>query len=120
MRQSSVSIFWIVSAILVTSLACAPNKGTVSVTNKSSEMITRAIVVICGQTLEISNLDPSKTKSMSYRIECEGHYSVNVEFRSGRHLEKNVGYVTSGFDMHHEIVVLDADILSSGGVTEQR
>lgn len=78
------------------------------------------MIAVSGQKLEFTNLNPSEVHNATYWITQEGDYAVEVEFQSGKRLKKNVGYITRGINMHHELVVTDSDIEVSGGVGDRR
>lgn len=106
-KLGSISVL-VLGAALCT--ACSRNSGTISVVNKSAEPIARVVVMVCAQKLELINVGVSEAAQATYRITCEGHYSIQVEFQSGRRLQKDIGYVTGGFNFRDEIVVTAFDI----------
>jgi len=79
-------------------IAYTNSKGSFSLVNKTKEPIARASVTICGQTIELKDIQPNTSAVGSY------------EFLSGKTLQKETGYVTNGVDFQHEIVVADSDI----------
>ena len=86
-------------------------KETSLLVNKAKEPIARASVAICGQTIEMKDIQPNTSAAGSYEVKCESHYTIQVEFQSGNTLRKETGYVTNGVDFQHdEIVVTDSDI----------
>jgi len=91
-------------------ISCAVNKGSFVLINHAKEPIERAIVVVCGQTVELKDIKPTKSASGSYMVTSDSHYDIRVVFLSGRELEKGIGYVTNGMDFHHEFVVTDTNI----------
>jgi hypothetical protein len=78
--------------------------------NKADEPIVRATVAICGQTIELKDIQPGESVSGSYDVTSDSHYTIEIEFQSGKHLRKETGYVTSGMDFQHEITVTGSDI----------
>jgi hypothetical protein len=95
-------------------VSCAENHGVLTLANKASEPITRASVLVCGQTLDFSSLAISGSESRNFRTSCEGDYQIEVEFQSGRNLKKTVGYVTSGFnEMRATLLITDGDVTIS-------
>jgi hypothetical protein len=91
-------------------VSCGSNIGTVSLVNKADEPISRATLdTSWGEKVEVANLDPSKTATMTYRVR-EGEYRVEVVFRSGKRLTKETVYLTPGFDYQDEIAVTGSDI----------
>lgn len=108
MVSISAALFCILAA------SCAPYKGEFLIINEANETIKRAIVSVCGQTIELKGLQPTQKAFGLYDVKSDSHYAVTVEFESGRKLQKDVGYVTSGLDFHDKIVVTDKDILIVG------
>jgi hypothetical protein len=96
---------------LVLTASCTRNVGRVSIVNKSTETISRATLVFSwGERIDVSDLAPSHTATLTYRVR-EGDFRVEVVFRSGKRLTTNVvAYVTTGVDFLDEITVTDTDI----------
>ncbi len=111
MRKSVVSLISIGATLISLAMAsCTPNKGDFLLTNKSNETITRAVVSVCNQTIELNSIQPNKSVSGFFEVRSDSHYDVTVEYESGRKFHKKVGYVTNGFDFRDEVVVTDTDI----------
>jgi transcription elongation factor Elf1 len=91
-------------------ISCTNSKGSFSLVNKTKEPIARASVAICGQTIELKDIQPNTSAVGSYEVKFDSHYTIQVEFQSGKTLQKEMGYVTNGVDFQHEIVVADSDI----------
>ena len=108
MRHSRYCIGVIVAGLFATS--CTTGRGNFSLVNGSKEPIVHAIVTICGQTIELRNIDPGNSVTGSYDVKSDSHYTIEVEFRSGKKLRKETGYVTNGMDFQHEISVTGSDI----------
>jgi len=85
-------------------------QGYFFLVNKATEPIAHASVVICGQTIELKDISPSKGAGGSYKVTSDSHYTIQVEFKSGKRLKKETGYVTNGMDFQDEITVTDSDI----------
>lgn len=100
---ASIGIIFLLSS-------CVQNKGNFLLVNKASEPITIGLVTVCGQTILFKNIQPSKSVSGSYEVKSDSHYDIKIEFKSGKKLGKEIGYVTNGFDFSHEIIVTDIDI----------
>ena len=97
-------------SVILFMVSCAANKGSFLLINKAQELIARASVTVCGQTIELKDIQPTKSAPGSYKVKSDSHYDVRGEFQSGKKLQKAIGYVTNGLDFHHEIVVTDTDI----------
>ena len=95
--------------------SCASNDGEFTLVNRASEGISRASVKICGQTFDLTELLPGRSVSRSYRVKGGCHFTIEVQFQSGRKLnEDNLGYVTSGANFKDEFTVTDSQIVMSG------
>jgi hypothetical protein len=111
MQRNIAGGFWWTALALVGCLSgCGPSTGTVSVTNKSNEVISRSTLGACGRMFEIVNLPPAETRIFTYPVNCEGEFSIQVEFKSGRSFQTHDGYITNGVDMRHDISVTDSGI----------
>ncbi len=67
-------------------------------------------MLVCGQTIELQGIQPTKSASGFYEVTADSHYDVKVEFQPGARLQKEIGYVTNGHDFHDEVIVTDGDI----------
>ena len=108
MRVSIIAISAAFSVLVMAS--CVANKGSFLLINKAKEPIARALVTVCGQTIELRDIQPTQSAPGSYEVKLDSHYDVKIEFQSGKKLQKGVGYVTTGFDFQDEITVTDTDI----------
>ena len=99
--------------VIITALfvGCTPNRGSFSLINKAGEPITYASVTICGQKIELTDLLPNEIASGAYEVTSDSHYSIAVQFQSGKALQQEIGYVTNGMDFHHEITITNSTIL---------
>jgi hypothetical protein len=109
MSQSGTAVIAVLVASLL-SVSCGRNTGTVSLVNNADEPISRATLNMSwGEKVEVTNLDPSKTATVNYRVR-EGDFRVEVVFRSRKRLETDTFYVTSGFDFEDQITVTSSGI----------
>lgn len=108
MKNLIIAIYTAFLVFIITS--CASNKGSFLLSNRAKEPISRSIVTVCGQTIELKNIQPTKSVLGFYGVTSDSHYEIGIEFQSGKRLRKEMGYVTNGFDFYHEIIVTDTDI----------
>lgn len=106
-----------IAFVVIVMTSCVAYKGSFLLINRAKEPIARALVTICEQTIELKDIQPTKSASGSYDVKSDSHYDVMVEFRSGIKLQKRDGYVTNGFDFKDEITVTDIDINVTKSVT---
>jgi hypothetical protein len=62
-----------------------------------------------GGKVELADLDPKKTATMSYRVR-EGDFRVEVVFRSEKRLSGDAFYVTPGFNYKDQVTVTGSEI----------
>lgn len=103
---SAISVAFAVFAMT----SCVANKGNFLLINKTIEPISQALVTVCGQTIELRDVQPGKSAAGSYEVKSDSHYNVRIKFQSGKQLQKGVGYVTNGLDFDHKIVITDTNI----------
>ena len=108
MRHSVLGVAATIAALFLTS--CTTNQGNFTLVNKAKEPIAHASVIICGQTIELKDIQPNKSAAGSYEVKSDSHYTIQIKFQSGKKLKKETGYVTNGMDFQDEITVTDSDI----------
>ena len=80
--------------------------GQVLILNAASESIKNGQLEVCGQKFLFGEIEPGKSKAFQYKVRSDSQYKVEVEFNSGKKLEKEVGAVTNGLDFQ-DILTLD-------------
>lgn len=90
--------------------SCTDNTGYFLIVNNANEPITQGVVLICGQTIKLNDILPTKSAPGSYKVRFDSHYDIRIEFQSGKKLGKELGYVTNGLDYQHKIIVTNTDI----------
>lgn len=109
MRLSIRAIVCLLVSVFVLS-SCQANNGSFLLINKARDTITLGLVTVCGQTIELKDIGPNKSASGVFKVKTDSHYDVKIKFLSGKKITKELGYVTTGFDFHDELVVTDMDI----------
>jgi hypothetical protein len=84
--------------------------ATFELVNDSSDTIARALVTVTGREIELRDISPSRREAGVLDGCTEGRYDVVIEFRSGRTLTAEGGYVTTALDAHADITVTDYTI----------
>lgn len=90
--------------------SCNKYDGKITLQNKAQESIGTATITICGQTMRMKDILPGKSATGSYEVKSDSSYAVTVEFKSGKKISSEVGYVTNGMDFNDEIAVTDSSI----------
>lgn len=80
--------------------------GQVLILNAASEPIKNGQLEVCGQKFMFGEIEPGKSKAIQYKVRSDSQYKLEVEFNSGKKLEKEVGAVTNGLDFQ-DILTLD-------------
>ena len=84
--------------------------ATFELVNGSSDTIARALVTVAGREIELRDISPARREAGALDGCAEGRYDVVIEFRSGRTLAAEGGYVTTALDAHADITVTDYTI----------
>jgi hypothetical protein len=95
---------------ILTVMSCSESKGSYSLTNVASEPIASASITVCKQRREFRNVQPGHSVPGCYVVRADDHFIIDIKFESGKTLRKESGYVASGLDFQHEIVVTDSDV----------
>jgi len=91
-------------------ISCSENQGHLLLVNKSEDTILKATVSVFDQLMEFDNIISGDSVTVDYEIGYDGYYLIDIEFKSGHKLQKELGYVTSGLNFKHKISVTDTDI----------
>lgn len=101
----------VILALALFAGACASSRGKVTVINQSAEPIEALSLTVCEQKLELPNLAPGANSTWAYKVRNDCDYAMSVRFASGRQLNRQLGYVTSGFKYEDELIVTGADVV---------
>jgi hypothetical protein len=96
------------------------DNGRVVLLNKGSRKISSGTIQVCGQKIIFEGLKPGDLKTFNFTITTDSHYSVAVQFVSGKNLSKNVGYLTSGTIVNDLLIVSDDDVVCNTNQTVKR
>jgi hypothetical protein len=72
--------------------------GQVLILNAATEPIRNGQLEVCGQKFLFKEIEQGKSKAIQYKVRSDSQYKLEVEFHSGRKLEKELGSVTSGLN----------------------
>lgn len=94
-------------------LACSCNAqnnniSTVTIINQSSEDIENGEIKMCGQSFDLPGLSLHEKFEISYKNFSDCHYLISIKFSSGKEIEEEIGYITSGVTLKDRILVGDA------------
>ena len=107
LRGYSIAIF-----VLCLEVSCIllENSGQLVLINNSNELIRLVHIEICNQVIDIKNVKPYEKHRCLFNVKNDSHYDVTVCFASGKKLNKQLGYVTHGFNFEHTLVITEANI----------
>lgn len=106
-----LSMLLIIGYFAGMSIACSKiNNSEVILVNSSSENIEKISIELSGTTAILNNLKAGDKASITFVVRSDAHYKVTVQFSGGRKLEKDVGYVTPGFDYRDTILIYSNEI----------
>jgi hypothetical protein len=92
-----------------TSIALS-HDGQVLILNAATEPVRNGQLEVCGQKFLFGEIEQGKSKAIQYKVRADSHYKLVVEFNSGRKLEKELGYVTSGLDFEDILTLNDHEV----------
>ena len=84
--------------------------GHVLILNAATEPIRNGQLEVCGQKFLFGEIEQGKTKAIQYKVRSDSQYKLEVEFHSGRKLEKELGDVRSGLDLEDILTLNDHDV----------
>jgi hypothetical protein len=91
-------------------ISCTPHHGAFSLTNKSGEPLANAAVLVRRQLIAFTDIAPGATVNGTYSVRSDSDLKITIEFKSGRILRKEAGYVANGMNFHHVITVTGSDV----------
>ena len=113
MRYSQAAVLGIGCFLLVswysTSIARSDD-GQVLILNAATEPIKNGQLEVCGQKFPFGEIEQGKTKAIQFKTRSDSQYRLEVEFHSGRKLDKELGSVTSGRDFEDILTLSDHDV----------
>lgn len=96
--------FWYSTSIVLS------DDGQVLILNAATEPIKNGQLEVCGQKFLFGEIEQGKTKAIQYQVRSDSQYTLEVEFHSGRKLEKELGSVTNGLDFQDILTLNDHDV----------
>lgn len=65
---------------------------------------------MCGQKFPFGEIEQGRTKAIRYKVRSDSQYKLEVEFQSGKKLEKELGEVRNGLDFEDLLTLSDQDV----------
>jgi hypothetical protein len=100
----------VVATLLTSGCALARAPALVTVRNGTAQNIDSVSIEVSNQTVQAKEIPAGGSVTLNYSIGGESEFHVIAKFKSGRTVEKSVGYVDAGLNARDLIVVRDADI----------
>ena len=102
-------IFIVVVALYLSGCG-RPSLAATTLINESGSTIKSASIEVSGQTFSFNDVQSGQSRDVSFRVYGDSDYKVKILFSSGRTVEKRLGYLTSGMDVHDVLRVNESDI----------
>lgn len=84
--------------------------GQVLILNAATEPVKNGQLEVCGQKFLFGEIEQGKSKAIQYKVRSDSQYKLEVEFHSGRKLEKELGSVISGRDFEDILTLSDREV----------
>lgn len=81
--------------------------GQVLILNAGTEPIRNGQLEVCGEKFPFGEIEQGKTKAIQYKVRSASQYNFEVEFTSGKKLEKELDSVTNGLDFQDILTLSD-------------
>ena len=65
---------------------------------------------MCAQKFPFGEIEQGRTKAIRYKVRSDSQYKLEVEFQSGKKLEKELGEVRNGLDFEDLLTLSDQDV----------
>jgi len=85
------------------------DEGQVLILNAATEPIKNGQLEVCGQKFPFGEIEQGKSKAIQYKVRSDSHYKLEVEFNSGKKMEKELGSVTNGLDFQDILTLSDRE-----------
>ena len=96
--------FWYSTSIVL------GDDGQVLILNAATEPVKNGQLEVCGQKFMFGEIEQGKSKAIQYKVRSDSAYKLEVEFDSGKKLEKELGNITSGLDFQDILTLNDRDV----------
>ena len=96
--------FWYSTSIVL------GDDGQVLILNAATEPVKNGQLEVCGQKFMFGEIEQGKSKAIQYKVRSDSAYKLEVEFDSGKKLEKELGNITSGLDSQDILTLNDRDV----------
>jgi hypothetical protein len=96
--------FWYYTSIVLS------YDGEVRIVNYATEPVKNGEIEVCNQKFKLGVIPQGESQIIHYQVRADSSYKILVEFTSGRKLEKELGYVTSGRDFKNVLTLKDNDV----------
>jgi hypothetical protein len=84
--------------------------GQVLILNAATEPIKNGQLEVCGQKFMFGEIEQGKSKALRYKVRSDSQYKLEVEFNSGRKMDKELGSVTIGRDFEDILTLSDHEV----------
>ena len=111
MRRSALVLLVVIGGAILCLPLLRQRNGHVTLSNTTGEVIERIQIAVCRQEFVLDSLGPGDSRTVTFRIRGDSHYNVSIRFSSGRSINKELGYVTSGVDVADTLLIEETGVL---------
>jgi hypothetical protein len=77
------------------------SRNLLVVENASGKVATSVVVTVCGETYYLANIAPGNSKTITFKVDNDSGFLVDVIFEDRTTLSTSFGYVTGGAGANH-------------------
>ena len=104
-------LYLVMATIAACALTSCAGSATVVLFNDAKEPIDSVVVRVLDERLEFSKIAVGSSVTGMIRVGSDSDYHVTVHFRSGKVLDRRLGYVTNGMALRDEISITDSGVV---------
>lgn len=106
LRAIRPSIALLLLIVTVTANCRGPSQGQMQLRNQTNANIERIEISVCKRSLVLEGLGVGQEKMISFVVDCEGHFTIDLIRSDGMTYTHNVGYVTPGLENSYILTLL--------------
>ncbi len=104
-------LYYILLFICLNLFACSSNKSSLTITNASDYKIRLLKVLFCNNEIKVNNLLQGNSTTLYHYVKHDSHYTLSVNFSSGKVLVTNIGYLTTQVVFDNSAIVMNSKIV---------
>ena len=110
MKTSVLKYLCLMGVLLVVVGCTDEGEATLTIVNQSNETVVLLQVTVNENMQTVKDLEHGEEAEMHFLVKRDTDYHVDVEFVSGRKINKEVGYLSYGFNAEDVVRINQSDI----------